>query len=406
MNDSIPLKALFLMMYALQFLMGPALTYNSFGDFAGIYAMKIDEIEYFSVAISFFLFLQLGFGLFIKNNTLQIDRGKITQWLQQRKKSPYYFIVIGFMAPLLGSLFPSSLNFVFYLFNSFKYIGVFIIISSYDTPKPLTLIMVYGATIISSFFGGLMFHDLLTWLIILGIILAYRYKPRFEIKMIVIVVFAVFASFIQSLKGGLREAAWDNGQEVDLALISETNKSNVEAGGGFFSKVSLGPQIVRINQGWILASTINNVPLNEVHTNGALLSDYLWSAFVPRVFDKEKLNAGDKDIFNKYSGHAIAEGTSMALGLFTDAYVDFGSIGGLVYVFLFGLLYGFIMKQFLVNSKNYPILILFVFLAFIYPIRPDCETQTALGHLIKTCLLLIVVFNSNRKLFKLLPSPL
>jgi hypothetical protein len=399
-NNTIPLKALFLIMYSLQYLMGAALTYNGFEEYSVIYAMKISESTYYEIAIPFFLALQFGFNIFTKNNSLQINRKKINEWLLQNKNIPFYFVAIGFGVSLISSFVPSSLNFVVYLLESFKYIGVFIIISSYETPKPLTLVIVYGSIFISSFLGG-MFHDLLTWIIILGIVLAYRYKPNLQIKIIAMAAFFILATFIQSIKGGLREATWSGGETTSIELISESSKNNNSDKGSFFSKENFGPQITRINQGWILASTVDNVPLNLDHTYGALVAKYLWSAIVPRLLDANKLNAGDQYTFNKYSGHQISGNTSMGLGLFADAYVEFGQYGGIFYVFLFGLMYGYIMKQFMVYSKDYPILILFVFLAFIYAIRPDCETQTALGHLFKTCLLLFLIFNFHKKTFKL-----
>jgi hypothetical protein len=106
---------------------------------------------------------------------------------------------------------------------------------------------------------------------------------------------------------------------------------------------------VRINQGWVLASTMDNVPRVAAHTDGLLLQQYLYSAFVPRIIDDTKLGSGGKEIFNKYSGHHIDSGTSIALGLFTDAYVDSGHFGAIVYVFLFGLFYGYVLYQF--NNK-------------------------------------------------------
>jgi len=96
----------------------------------------------------------------------------------------------------------------------------------------------------------------------------------------------------------------------------------------------------------------------------------------------------------------------MGLGLFADGYTEFGQFGAIIYVFLFGLMYGCVMNQFFVRSKQYPILILFAVLAFIYPMRPDCETQTVLGHLFKTIMLLAIIFTLFRKTFELKSTPL
>ena len=400
-NDSLPLKELFLSLYSLQYLFGAALTFNGFDIYnLVIYQMKIESNQYFIYTIPIFLAFSWGFNIFNKINHLKINRSNINDWLTVNKNLPYFFITIGFVAPIINNYIPSSLTFVAYLLESFKFIGIFILLMSYKKIKPIILFTIYSLIIISSFQEG-MFHDLLTWIIVLGLILAYRYKPNWQIKLIAIAIFFSFAVFIQSIKGGLRDKTWIGEEKASFELVKNVNVENTLEKGAFFSKDNLGPQINRINQGWILASTMNNIPLNVAHTYGILTLEYLYSAFIPRIIAPDKLNAGSQDIFNKYSGHNLDKGTSMGLGLFADAYIEFGKFGAIIYVFLFGLMYGYILNQFYVRSKQFPILILFAVLAFIYPMRPDCETQTVLGHLFKTIMLLAIIFFFFRKTFEL-----
>jgi len=61
------------------------------------------------------------------------------------------------------------------------------------------LCLVFGSIIISSL-GEAMFHDLLTWLIMLGSILAIKYKPGINLKAIVSFAFVLLAVIIQQLK--------------------------------------------------------------------------------------------------------------------------------------------------------------------------------------------------------------
>jgi hypothetical protein len=400
-NDSLPIKELFLSLYSLQYLFSAALTFNGFDQYnIESYKMKITSFQYFSYTLPVFLAFSLGFNLFSKSYNLKIDRDNIDRWLNNNKNLPYHFIIIGFIAPIISNFIPSSLAFVAYLLECFKFIGLFILVMSYQKIKPILLITIYGLIIFSSFQGG-MFHDLLTWLIVLGLILAFRYKPNWKLKLLSIFLFVSFAIFIQSIKGGLREITWSGNEQASIDLIQNINKENSLDKGGFFSKDNLGPHLNRVNQGWILASTIDNLSNNADHTHGTLIIEYLYSAIMPRVFAPNKLNAGSQTIFNQYSGHFIGSETSMGLGLFADAYIEFGQFGAIIYVFLFGLMYGYIMNQFFVRSKKFPILILFTVLAFIYAMRPDCETQTVLGHLFKTIMLLVIIFTFFKKTFEL-----
>jgi len=84
-------------------------------------------------------------------------------------------------------------------------------------------------------------------------------------------------------------------------------------------------------------------------------------------------------------------GTSMALSSLGDAYINFGIIGGIIFMFFYGLLFSEVLNAFYKNSFEYPILILFTPLVFYYPIRPDCELQTILGHLVKSSFLIFVM---------------
>jgi hypothetical protein len=49
------------------------------------------------------------------------------------------------------------------------------------------------------------------------------------------------------------------------------------------------------------------------------------------------------------------------------------------------------LKGFYKFSKAFPFLLLFTPLVFYYPMRPDCELQTSLGHLVKSCFLIYMM---------------
>jgi len=400
-NESFPLKELFLSLYALQFLFGSAITFNGIDKYNPIdFQTKVSSDTYFMFAIPVFLSFCLGFNVFAKKNSIIINRDTINQWLNEHPKTPYYFIIIGFLVSFTSGIFPSSLNFIFYILSGLKYVGLFILVMSYKPIKPLLMGLIYGSILISSFQGG-MFHDLLVWIIILALILVYRFKPNWKYKIIGLLVFGLFAIFIQSIKSGLREQTWFGNKEVSISLVEDVTKEVASDNGGLISMNNIGPNVIRINQGWVLASALDYVPRVIGHTNGELVFDYLYAAIVPRIFDADKSKSGGHDLVNKYAGRDIGGDTSVSLGLFTDAYVDFGSIGAIFCVFLFGLLYGYVMYQFYVKSSKYPILILMITLAFIYPIRPDTDTGSALGNLFKTIMLIWIVFRIYPSFFKL-----
>lgn len=396
-NYYLPLMELFLSLYALQFLFSPALTYNGFEEFTR-YKMRISGDEYFSYVIPVFLSFALGFKVFFKEQNFRPDIEIINNWLLVNPRIPYVFIFIGYASPFLYPFVSANFHFIIYLLESFKFIGLFILISSFQKLKPVLLGAIYLSILISSFMGG-MFHDLLTWLIMLGLVLSYRYQPSLLLKFVGVFCFVVLALFIQSSKEILRIKIWEEGKSTSFDLVSNIGKENAESSGGFFSKENIGPHINRINQGWVTASAINHVPLNIEHSEGTITYEYLRAALLPRFMAPDKLKGGDTRFFNEYSGHFVDENTVMVLGLFTEGYVEFGKQGAILYVFVFGIIYGLFLKKLKEYSSTIPILMLFSILIFIYPMRPDCDTQTAIGHLIKTSLFLFLALKLFSKQF-------
>jgi hypothetical protein len=136
---------------------------------------------------------------------------------------------------------------------------------------------------------------------------------------------------------------------------------------------------------------MHNVPDMVPFENGAEMYRIVEAAVMPRILDPNKLSAGDRTIFMKYSMIQLAPGTSMALSSIGDAYINFGILGGILFMFALGFVYSEVLNAFYKHSFTYPVLILFVPLVFYYPIRPDCELQTILGHVVKSCFLIFVM---------------
>ena len=96
----------------------------------------------------------------------------------------------------------------------------------------------------------------------------------------------------------------------------------------------------------------------------------------------------------------LREGTSMALSSLGDAYINFGYVGGCIFMFFLGLTYSTVLNSFEKYSHKYSCILLFLPLVFYYPIRPDCELQTILGHLVKAVFLVFIIVYSWRGIFE------
>ena len=402
----IPIRYLFGSLMCLQMLLGPVFAYNGLDNFQrGNYKMQIPEVEYFSYVLPAVICFILG--LHIRSNYLRgefIDAVGIGEFTaKKRKYLPYVFIGIGFISSLVSEAFASELTFVFYLLGSFKYVGAFMLITGNVRLKILPLLFVYGSIFLSSLGEG-MFHDLFTWLIFLAAVLSIRYKPKVYIKAIFAVGFILLVTAIQMVKGNYREATWERGEEAGYGALSkaydESQSTNM-----FFSSKGLAQNNLRINQGYIITHIMKTVPRIVPYARGSELNDILVAAFLPRILAPDKLTAGNRDIFMKYTNMPLKKNTSMGLSSVGDAYINFGIFAGCIFMLLLGYIYSEVLKGFYTLSKNMPVLLLFTPLVFYYPIRPDCELQTILGHLVKSCFLLFIVFSIWKRqfIFKQIP---
>ncbi len=397
----IPTRHLLGSFMCMQFFLGPTLAYNGLDKYQYfMYQMRIPEYQYFEYVIPavslFILALHINAGRYRGE---VVKQRSIETFVEQNPTVPYIFIVIGFLASVVSGYFGSELAFVFYLIGSFKFIGLFLLVLGKQQIKLWPMVIVIGSIVSSSLLSG-MFHDLLTWLIYTAAIFGIRYRFGFKTKMIGLSAFLFIVIVIQVLKGSYRSEiqGQGGGAETFAKLYEEKNKDE-----GIFKFETLAQNLTRINQGFIITNIMVTVPEKEPYANGAEMMQLLEAAFLPRILAPNQLNAGDRAIFAKYSRIAVAPGTSMGLSSIGDAYVNWGSFGGCIFMFILGFVYSEVLNVFNKNSRKYPVLILFVPLIFYYPIRPDCELQTILGHLVKGCFLIFVMIQLWKYNFRLRP---
>lgn len=387
-----------------QFFLGPTFAYNGLDEYAFInYKMKIPEEQYFAYAIPAVLLFVLGLHLNPGNSKGEIpNQKKIAEFVKNNPSLGYQFIGVGFLSGFVANYFGSELAFVFYLLAAFKFVGLYLLIYGDKKIKPLPMALVIGSIIVSSLTSG-MFHDLLTWIVYTSAVFGIKYKFKTGLKLAGVAAFIFMAATIQVLKGDFRKELGNSDGASGAETFGKVFKQRDEKEGGVLNFENLAESNVRINQGFIITNIMSTVPDKVEFSNGEELYTILEAAFLPRIIAPNKLNAGDRSIFIKYSGLAVREGTSMGLSSLGDAYINFGVFGGCIFMFVLGFLYSQVLNYFHKQSFNYPILILFVPLIFYYPIRPDCELQTILGHLVKGCFLvycIISIWNSTFKSYR------
>lgn len=388
----IPVRYLLGSFMCLQLLLGPSIAYMGADEYrASQYKMQLPLEDYFSYVLPAIVAFIAGLHITAKKLKGEIlNVPAIYDFTDKNPQLPYYLIGLGFIFSYMLEIVPAEIGFVLVLLANFKFIGLFLVILS-RKPLPLLSLTIVITSIVASSIIGAMFHDLLTWAVFIGAVLAIKYQPSISTKTIFTISFILLSFVIQNIKKGYRQAVWYGNEEASLETFEKVySKTSSEA--ALFSKYNFSEATSRINQGFIVTHIMQNIPAKMSYSNGDELKLILESAFLPRILAPNKLNAGDRELFMKYSGMRIHRGTSMALGSVGDAYINFGKLGGSIFMFLYGLLFSSVLNILHKASKNYPIILLFSSLMFYYPIRPDCELQTILGHLFKSAFLVYVIF--------------
>jgi hypothetical protein len=394
-KSTIAFREFLLVLYGLNYLMSPAVSYHQNQDAFTVYRMKVSEADYFALAIPGMLSLQLGLYL-LKSRIFAPNFGivRIQALVNQSILKNWYFF--GIVCSLISPLFPGELSFVLYLLSGIRFVAAFGLFALDRKAFKWYLIGVFVLEIFRALSQS-MFHDLVMWLLFFGIFYSYISKLA-GAKKLILALLAVFAFYVlQVSKNDYRERTWRGGEEGGLSTFQEVADNNIKK--GLFTETNLTGSISRVNQAWIFASTVDNMNRTKDYQNLHIVGLYAESALLPRFLAPNKLSSGNKEIFNQFSGHTISSGTSMGLGIFADGYIAYGATGVYIFAFALGVIFCLVFKMIEGWMKISPFFVFFIFPILNYAVRPDCETQTIIGHMVKGLMAFGIMMYFYRKYF-------
>lgn len=378
-NDNIAFKEFILTLYGMNYLFSPAMSYLT--DAASVYRMKLPEEDYFLLAIPSMLLMRAGINC-IKTPIFQFNFRTVQLQSVLNQNVLVTWLYAGTAIRFFNNLIPGDLAFFFYLLSSVRFVAAYGLFVMDARQYKWHLLGILFLELLMALQQG-MFHDFAMWLIFFGIFWVYIKKPSRNLKLGLGVGAALLFFVIQVAKSEYRSQRGSNQEASGLSLFQDAVQKNVESDEGLFSSSNATGSMTRANQAWIFASTVNRMNYFQDYQGVALLGEYAKAAFLPRFLAPDKMKAGDKTIFNRFSGHRINTGTSMGLGFFADGYIAYGQVGTYAFAFLLGLIFAGVFKLVEGWSRISPFFILLMFPILHYAVRPDCETQTVMGHIVK-----------------------
>ncbi len=375
-----------LLLYAMNYLIAPMITYNIAQEKIR-YTMKISEDFYFTLALpGFFLF---AFGLYLIPTKLFTPSFKqLNKVSSINEKFLLRATIIGIIIRITSQFVSGEFGFVLYMIAMIRFIGSFSLFALNSSKYFILLSIVILFELYLGFSTGL-YHDALMWLIFFAVFYVYLIKPSLKFKLIGVFSLIVLILFIQAIKHVYREKTWYGDSEANLETISDVGYEN-SSSDILVGEDNLLGTLNRGNQAWIFASTVNHMDRNKNFQGLNNVYLYVESALLPRFLSPNKIKSGDKEIFNKFSGHTLNDGTAMGLGIFADGYIAYGAMGVYFFGFFFGLIFSLTFKLVEKWTKISPFYVLLIFPILNYAVRPDCELQTTINHISKS----IIVFGT------------
>jgi hypothetical protein len=381
LDQGLPLMQIAALLAVMQWNVGPWLAYNIDVPF-DTYFMRVESNVYFSYAFpgtAGFVVGLLSAGASVRQRTLLIDVDR-----SQFFRLGITLTILGMVGGLGAQLLPSGLVFVCYLFSQCRYVAALYFVFSRHPLRWLFVVVSVVPLFTGTAENG-MFHDLLLWM---GILVCYVYalKSRKRWMSMALVIGGLFVAFtVQGIKGSYREKVW-NGQEGSLANEIRDFWTRPNA---VTDEATLSNSIIRINQGWIIAAIMQNVPNYEPYAMGETLKDAAVAALVPRLFSEDKTTAGGQVNYRRFTGLKLADTTSMGLSLLGEAYANVGPVVGVFLMLLFGGLLSLLHGSCLVYSIKNPTFYFWIPVIFCQTIKAETDLVTVLNHITKGS---IVVF--------------
>jgi len=377
--------------------------FNESNDLAikWVKVMPIESNEYYSFVLPATIAMMLGFHFrskydFILDNT-NLNFTRIKEYIKNKKVIGPFFVIVGFFAGLLIPIAPSSLTFVLYLLQKLTYIGLLYMFFQ-DLPfKNFYLGFGVILLLVHSIQLG-MFGDLIHTVILVGSLLVSNRNFSF-IKKFWIILFGLFCLLIlQSIKHEYRAVAWKQGANSSyfFTLLVERTLNPF----GSLDEENTFKYLTRFNQGYLIAKTMYHVPKDKPYAYGETVIKSIAASIVPRLIWPTKPESGGKYNLERFWGFKLSR-YSMNIGSIGEAYGNFGKIGGIIFMFFYGLVYKMILNLVLSLCLKRPTWLIWLPFIFLYAIAAETDIVTTTNFLTKTFIFIFILKITLNCMFKM-----
>jgi hypothetical protein len=365
--------------------------------------MPVSSDTYFSFVlpamVTMILGLHLPLGKLKINSNPEIYIDNVKKYLATSPRLGLILIAVGVSASFLDFLAPASLAQALYLITHLTYVGVFYVIYSPSKQKriivPLVISLMFGQAIITSMFG-----DMINMFACSVVLILLGKRISFRRKLVIAAGGFFFIILIQSVKQEYRNKIFREHGGADPVYFASLISDKITDPTTAFAPGPLFGIAVRLNQGWLVATTIDRVPRRYPFAYGETIWQSVAAAIMPRFLWPDKPESGGKLNLKRFWGYNIV-GYSMNIGPLGEAYGNFNVGGGIVYMFFYGLFFNFLLTGIVKFAEKRPTIILWLPFLFFYTITMETDLLTTMGSLIKAILFTWIVFRVFKTAFRI-----
>lgn len=375
LDTHIPVLEITACIASLQWLVGPVIGYM-FGSNIERYEMYVESDQYFSYALPATCVYLAGLRV-LPEDLFQHEYLRSVRNLLFFKRG-VALLIISLVAQVASGSAPGGLQFFFFLLSQLRYVGaIYFLFSGHQWRYPLIAVSL-GTLLISSAESA-MFHDMIIWMSLIACYWYHTVKWNGPKKAMFFACGFVFVFTIQLIKADYRAKVW-GGQEASLIA---TAYEKIVVKQDFINPESLRAAGMRINQGWIISAVMRHVPIAEPYAEGSTIKEAVISSLFPRFILKNKAQAGGQENFTRFTGLYLEAGTSMGISILGEGYANYGTFGGSIFMFLWGLSYAGIYRFAVQFARKYATFLFWLPLIFYQAIKAETELVVVLNQLIK-----------------------
>jgi len=354
--------------------------------------MPIKSNDYYGYVLPALLSMSIGLQFTKSNIASSIETIKariLNNQLIIQSNTGLYLILISFVANLLDPFLPSNFDFILFLFKKLVIIGLLYLFFSNNILN-YTYILIGFASLILGSIRSAMFGELIFLSVLSSIIIFLKYQNNFTKKIIIIISGVFLLILFQNIKLEYRKIAWKSGGDPTLffnIIVKYASDPSL-----LFDPEKQFFNAVRLNQGWLIATTMNRVPRLVPFANGETIIQSILSIIVPRFFWPDKAKSGGQYNLTRFLGFGKIN-YSMNISPVGEAYANFGIIGGIIFMLFYGLFFCTSLELIIkICETKAPTIILWLPLLFQNSISVETDVLTTVNSLLKSSIFVYLIY--------------